>query len=206
MLKKVNPTHKVLVKYLKTINPDVETGVLLEVEAGSSKQSKKSKVNEAEVPATRMNKPKSKSPKKKEDVEVTKEKEVVESKKELIPSKSGVLKRLRKTQLSRKGVVVREIHAPVSPLSKKGRVDDVAKHITEKRYKRKLVIRDDSSENDVVADTPPVLSSPMVTLSTFISYVSPTPIITPSTSIPLEIVVTKSIFKEVPISNCWILV
>lgn len=67
MLKKVNPTHKILVKYLQKINPYVETGVLLTVEAGTSKQSNKSKDDEAEVPVTSTKKSTPKSPKNKPD-------------------------------------------------------------------------------------------------------------------------------------------
>ena len=40
MLKKVDQTNPALLNYLKTINLDVETGVLLAVDAGTSKQSK----------------------------------------------------------------------------------------------------------------------------------------------------------------------
>ena len=44
MLKRVDPTNSVLIEYLKTINPDVETGKLLsKEEAGPSKKSKRSK-------------------------------------------------------------------------------------------------------------------------------------------------------------------
>ncbi|CAH1433782.1 unnamed protein product [Lactuca virosa] len=70
---------------------------------------------------------------------------------EKTPSKSGVFRRLkksasgsrkssdgllksspsnvRKPQLSHQGVIFREVPAPVSPLSKKRRAEDMAKHI-----------------------------------------------------------------------------
>ena len=53
----------------------------------------------------------------------------------------------------------------------------------------------------MVPDTPPVLSTPMVTSVPIISSVTPIIPIEPSTTIPLEIVVTKSTYEEVPISN-----
>ena len=97
-----------------------------------------------------------------------KEKVVTESSKEFIPSKYGVLKRLRKLSykkqtsskdqsptilkphLNRQGVKVHESPALVSPSSKKRRVEDMAKHITEKRKKRKLVVREESSDSVIV--------------------------------------------------------
>ncbi|CAH1452453.1 unnamed protein product [Lactuca virosa] len=174
MLKKVNPTHKILVKYLKNVNPNVQTGVLLEVEAGSSKPSKKTKSDGDELKVTKNKS----SPKqvKGDDSKKPEEKEARPSK-EVVPTKSGVLKRLRnisskrtssedsqtvrKTQVSSKGVVIREIPAPASPSSKKRRAHDVAKHITEKRYKRRLVVRDDSSDNEAVPETPLLSIAPM---------------------------------------------
>ena len=108
---------------------------------------------------------------------------------------------VRKTQVSGKGVVVREIHAPVSSLPRKRHAHDVEKHFTEKRYKRKLVIRDDSSDNKVVPDTPIASTSPMVTSTPIVSLISNVSTISPTTTIPLEILVTKSFTEEVPISN-----
>ncbi|CAH1435499.1 unnamed protein product [Lactuca virosa] len=110
---------------------------------------------------------------------VEKPKEIIieESSKELIPSKSGVLKKLRKlshttrtslddqspivhkAQLNRKGVKVREIPAPVSPLSKKRRAEEMAKHIAKKTKKRKLIVREGSSESKIVLETPLGLTS-----------------------------------------------
>ncbi|CAH1440590.1 unnamed protein product [Lactuca virosa] len=126
-----------------------------------------------------------------------------------MPLKSGVLQRLRrlshkctfsddsqtvrKVQVSSKGVIVREIPTPASPSSKKRRAQDVINHISKKQYKRKIVLRDDSSKNEVVPDTPPVSSTPMVTSVPIISSVTLIIPIAPSTTIPLEIVVTKSI-------------
>ena len=85
---------------------------------------------------------------------------IIESSKELIPSKSGFFKCLRKlshksknssddqsptvrkTQINSRGVIVHDIPAPVSPSSKKRRVEGVAKHIAKRRKKRKLVVRE----------------------------------------------------------------
>ncbi|CAH1433087.1 unnamed protein product [Lactuca virosa] len=84
--------------------------------------------------------------------------------KEKIPSKSGVFRRLKKRnrgsrkssdgsfksspsnvripQLSHQGVIFREVPALVSPLSKKRRAEDVAKHISKKKKRqRKLRFR-----------------------------------------------------------------
>ena len=108
---------------------------------------------------------------------------------------------VRKTQLSSKGVVVCEIHAPDSPLSNKRRAPDVAKHITEKRYKRKLIISEDSSDNEVVPGTPIASTSPMVTSLPIVSSISHVSTISHTSTIPLEIVVTMSFTEEVPISN-----
>ncbi|CAH1454507.1 unnamed protein product [Lactuca virosa] len=80
---------------------------------------------------------------------------------EKIPSKSGVFRRLkkrtrvhtkssdgvlksspsnvRKPQLSHQGVIFREVPAPVSPLSKKCRAEDVAKHISKKKKQQQKV-------------------------------------------------------------------
>lgn len=53
MLKKVNPTYKILIKYLQSLILDVETCVLLEVEVVSSKSSKKMKTDEEHVKAAK---------------------------------------------------------------------------------------------------------------------------------------------------------
>ncbi|CAH1422851.1 unnamed protein product [Lactuca virosa] len=79
--------------------------------------------------------------------------------KETIPSKSGVFRRLkqkargtrmskdrssrfspsnvRKPQITHQGVLIREVPAPVSPSSKKRRAEDVAKHISKMKKKKK---------------------------------------------------------------------
>ena len=164
MLKKIDPTNSVLVEYLKRVNPSIETGNLLKIsDEGSTKKVRKPKkgVDDA-VHESPKKQAKSKSPKKFiTETEKPEEKVIVESSKELIPSKSGVFKRLmklsyqkrtssedqsptiRKPQLNRQGVKVREIPTPFLPSSKKQRVEDMAKHITDKRKKRKLVIHDE---------------------------------------------------------------
>ncbi|CAH1422514.1 unnamed protein product [Lactuca virosa] len=96
--------------------------------------------------------------------------------KEKIPSKSGVFRRLQKRtrgsikssyalfksspsnvhkpQLSHQGVIFREVPAPVLPLSKKRRAEDVAKHISKKKKRqRKLVTQEESSEERDSSET-----------------------------------------------------
>lgn len=97
MLKKIDPTNPILVAYLKTINPSVETGVLLlRTYDGSSKKSKKSKKeNEKIYLKESLKKILEKSPKKvsseKEKVLKRDDKQVavpkVVSSKEIMPSK-----------------------------------------------------------------------------------------------------------------------
>ncbi|CAH1446808.1 unnamed protein product [Lactuca virosa] len=100
-----------------------------------------------------------KSPKKPETAEVNVSTVVIELVEpvddavvaEKIPSKSGVFRRLkkrtrgsrksspsnvRKPQLSHQGFIFREVPAPVSPLSKKRRAEDVAKHISKKNTRQ----------------------------------------------------------------------
>ena len=86
MLRKVHSTHKVLVRYMKTFDPAVQTGVLLEVTGESSKKKKKTQKEE-----------KLQSSKVSQAEEVEKEEISTKTKKEIIPSKSGVLKKLRKS-------------------------------------------------------------------------------------------------------------
>ena len=82
-------------------------------------------------------------------------------------------------------------------MSKKRRAQDVAKHITKKLYKkRKMIIRNESSEDEVVPETPLVSTSPMVNISLPI-----TSQISTTTTIPLEVVTTKSVHEEVPTSD-----
>lgn len=110
MLKMIDPSNPVLVAYLKTINPSIETGVLLpRFDEGSSKQSRKSKKEVDASPSKVVTKKKTdKSPKKVEKrVEVTKAGPSME----LIPSKSGVLKLLKK--LTNKSKSSSEEHSPL---------------------------------------------------------------------------------------------
>ncbi|CAI9277424.1 unnamed protein product [Lactuca saligna] len=93
---------------------------------------------------------------------------VVEEKEEeeIIPSKTGVLHRIkmkskhlqksssphvvRKQQVTHQGVLIREVPAPVSPLSKKRRVEDMAKQISKKQKKKthKIILSPESIEED----------------------------------------------------------
>ncbi|CAH1431812.1 unnamed protein product [Lactuca virosa] len=174
MLKRFEPTNSVLVEYLKTINPDVETGKLLsKEEAGPSKKSKRSKkgakatpekpVQESKKSPVKIVPESTKSPKKPETTVIITPVEPVDDTVEKIPSKTGLFRRLkkrargsressdgvlksspsnvRKPQLSHQGVIFREVPAPVSPLSKKRRAEDVDKHISKKKKRqRKLVV------------------------------------------------------------------
>ncbi|KAL7602722.1 hypothetical protein Lser_V15G16687 [Lactuca serriola] len=178
MLRKVSPTHKVLVRYLRNIDTADQSGVLPEV-ASLSKKKKGSK-----KPAKGSSSP-------------TIQEEVV--KKYVLPSKSGVLKQIRKAEVSSKGVTIRSIPAPVSPGKKRQRAEDVAKNMQRTLgKKRKMVIRNESSDEEVVLETPPVTT--MVTVSLPISQ--PSHISTTiSQTQPLEIALTKSITEEVPISD-----
>ncbi|CAI9271384.1 unnamed protein product [Lactuca saligna] len=161
MLKKVDPTNVVLIDYMSTIDPKVDTGKLLpKAGAGSSKKSRNTKKLEVIVlePTVKDTKT-SKSPKTKADEKVSK----VESKPVVpvepvvssptsvtIPLKTGVLRQLRlkyggsptsslvrKPHLTHQGVLIREIPAPVSPHSKKQRVEDMAKKISKKKKNTK---------------------------------------------------------------------
>ena len=84
MLKKGNPTHKILVKYFHTVNPNVETGVLLEIETGYSKPSKKTKSDEDHVKATKSKS----SPKNTEGVDTKNVEDEAQPLKEVVSSKS----------------------------------------------------------------------------------------------------------------------
>ncbi|KAL7609544.1 hypothetical protein Lser_V15G13888 [Lactuca serriola] len=182
MLRKVSPTHKVLVRYLRNIDTTDQSGVLPDV-ASPSKKKKGSK------------KPVKGSP------SPTVQKEEV--KKAVLPSKSGVLKQIRKAEVSSKGVTIRNIPAPVSPGQKRQRAEDVAKNMQRTLVKkRKMVIHNESSDEEVVPETPPI-SLPITTMVTV-----PLPISQPSQISPpisqtqlLEIDLTKSIHEEVPISD-----
>ncbi|KAL7607148.1 hypothetical protein Lser_V15G19426 [Lactuca serriola] len=164
MLRKVSQTHKVLVRYLRTIDQSEQTRVLLDVAAPS----KKKKLIKKDV-------------------------------KEIIPSKSGVLKKIRKAEVSSKGVTIRSIPAPISPGKKRQRAEDVSKNMQRTLVKRrKMVIRNESSDEEIVPETPPVPSTVNVSLPIIpTSQISTT---LPLTK-PLEIVTTKSVSEEVPISD-----
>lgn len=66
--------------------------------------------------------------------------------------------------MTRQGVTIREVQAPVSPLSKKRIAEDMAKNISKKIKKRKLVLQKESFDDDKVPETPEVnLSNPVST-------------------------------------------
>ncbi|KAL7601073.1 hypothetical protein Lser_V15G24877 [Lactuca serriola] len=185
MLRKVSPTHKVLVRYLRNIDTADQTGVLPDV----ATPSKKKKVSKKSVKGSPIV----------QDEVVPTEKTLSKSKKEILPSKSGVLKQIRKAEVSSKGVTIRSIPAPVSPGKKRQRVEDVAKNMQRTLVKRrKMVIRNESSDEEVVPKTPPVttmvnVSLPILSTSQISTTISQTQ--------PLEIVLTKSVTEEVPISD-----
>ncbi|CAI9282099.1 unnamed protein product [Lactuca saligna] len=166
MLKKVYSSHSILQAYLQTINPSIETGVLLPRSKEGSSKCRCSK-NVEESPSKPIQEKKiSKSPKKKQTKEVAvskpKEKpielETNEPQKEVVSSKTGVFKRIKKiTHNSRsssdwspsfspsmirkphvisKGVVLREVPVPVFSSAKKRKVEDMAKHISNKQKKK----------------------------------------------------------------------
>ncbi|CAI9266479.1 unnamed protein product [Lactuca saligna] len=96
---------------------------------------------------------------------------------------------VRKPHVTRKSVVIREILVPLSPSLKKRKFEDIAKHISKKQKKklRKLVINDDSIEDEVLQD-PPVTTSQfgtsnvkMIVVSSSVSQPEPITI-----SLPLE--------------------
>ena len=187
MLRKVSQTHKVLVRYLRTIDQSEQTGVLLDVAAPS----KKKKLIKKDA--------KGSSSQQVQDEDIQIEETSSKSKKEIIPSKSGVLKKIRKAEVSSKGVTIRSIPAPVSPGKKRQRAEDVAKNMQRTLIKRrKMVIRNESSDEEIVPETPPVTSTVNVSLP--IIHTSQISTTLPLTK-PLEIVTTKSVSEEVPISD-----
>ncbi|KAL7609165.1 hypothetical protein Lser_V15G10960 [Lactuca serriola] len=134
-----------------------------------------------------------------QDEAIPTEENLSKSKKELLPSKFGVLKQIRKAEVSSKGVTIRSILAPVSPGKKRQRAEDVAKNMQRTLVKRrKMVIRNASSDEEVVPETPPVTSMVNVSLSMILTSQISTTI--PQTK-PLEIVLPKSVSEEVPISD-----
>lgn len=101
-----------------------------------------------------------------------------DSSKNLIPTKSGVLKcikkmsfkaktspersssfsptTIRKPHVTRKGVFLRDVPISISSSSKKRRAEDVSKHISskpKKPKKQKLILQDDEDE-EIVPDSP----------------------------------------------------
>ncbi|CAI9273886.1 unnamed protein product [Lactuca saligna] len=142
---------------MKIVNPSIETGVLLDrSKEGSSKRSRRLKKPE-ETPIAPT---------------------IDEAPKEVVPLKNGVFKQikkiahksrsssdrspsfspsmLRKPHVTGKGVVIREVLVHVSLSSKKRKAEDMAKHISKKQKKklRKLVINDESTEEEVAKDPP----------------------------------------------------
>ncbi|CAI9277566.1 unnamed protein product [Lactuca saligna] len=88
----------------------------------------------------------------KKDVQPSPSKANPVAKKVAVPSKEvGVT---RKLQISRKGVLIREIPTQASLASKKRRAEDMAKRISKKQKKqRNLLIQDDSMDEDIVPET-----------------------------------------------------
>ncbi|CAI9299282.1 unnamed protein product [Lactuca saligna] len=92
--------------------------------------------------------------------------------KEIIPSKTGVFRRIkmkskhksrspltnvvRKPQVTHQGLLLREIPAPASPSSKKPRATDMAKHISKKKKKSKMIISSEYAvhEDETIPETP----------------------------------------------------
>ncbi|KAL7595681.1 hypothetical protein Lser_V15G29838 [Lactuca serriola] len=186
MLRKVSPTHKILVRYLRNIDTADQTGVLPDV----ATPSKKKKVSKKSAKG-------SSSPTVQDEVIPTEE-TLSKSKKEILPSKSGVLKQIRKAEVSSKGVTIRSIPAPVSPGKKRQRAEDVAKNMQRTLVKRrKMVIRNESSDEEVVPETPPVTTME-VPISDTIVNISDTgaPILsvasTLQTSLPITTLSTTS--------------
>ena len=102
MLRKVDPSYPVMVAYLQTINPSIETGVLLPKGTGGPSKKQKGSMKEASkpihvekvVPVTLKKVVQSDpSPKKVAQLII---KDISIQPKDTMPSKSGVLKRLKK--------------------------------------------------------------------------------------------------------------
>ncbi|CAI9277334.1 unnamed protein product [Lactuca saligna] len=153
MLKKVDPTNNVLVSYLQSIDTTVVSGVLFDIEAKKSKKSKKTDVGSSKK-KVKVEKQKKSPTVKPASVEESAQQIIfpnsttvaatptieASQEKDIIPSKTGVFRQIKfkrksssqivqKTQITHQGVMVREIPAPVSPSSKKRRVEDLAKFI-----------------------------------------------------------------------------
>lgn len=72
----------------------------------------------------------------------------------------------------------------------------MGKHIIEKRKKRKLVVREESSDSGIIPETPLGSNSLKLSQPLILTNVS-----LPTTTVPLKIVVTKPVSEEVPIST-----
>ncbi|CAI9277283.1 unnamed protein product [Lactuca saligna] len=179
MLQKIDPAPSVLVNYLKTVNTDVETSVLLPPTIGPSKKTRGSKKSTVEIPskrsptkATKVVKPKKQDHSEPPSIVAMKPDEY-QQETIVLPSKSGVLKKVKKmahkpsysskksqsfyptykvkTQINLKRVIFQEVQVPVSPGSKKRSVEDMAKHLLKKQKKK---LRKANAENTVPSTNP----------------------------------------------------
>ncbi|CAI9280023.1 unnamed protein product [Lactuca saligna] len=155
MIKHFDPTSPVLMTYLASINPNDETGFMLaKPNENTSKKSRRSRKGDKST--TKHSEQVSKTTT--EPVETA----IVDTHTKTIPLKSSVLKRIQKKahpfrkspersssfspsfthkpHVTRKGVIICEVKAPVPPYSKKRGATDMAKHISKKIKKRKLVL------------------------------------------------------------------
>ncbi|CAH1444595.1 unnamed protein product [Lactuca virosa] len=122
-------------EYLETINPDDGSGKLLPKETtGPSKKSRKSKKDVTITPEKPVQEPKKKtSPPKQTKADAQVSTVVVD------PLSDGSFKSssmVRKPYLNHQCIFIRKVPAPVSPSSKKRRVEDVATHISKKKLKK----------------------------------------------------------------------
>ncbi|CAI9263780.1 unnamed protein product [Lactuca saligna] len=161
MFKKVDPTNKVLVSYLQSIETTVVTGKLQQEATKKTKKSKKTKGDSSEKGLKddqhqALIGPSSTVEKVSPILTSVADTPVIEAStsKETIPSKTGVFRRIKikrksqlvkKTQVTHQGVTVREVTAPVSPSSKKRRAEEMAKFLK----KPKLV-----EDEELVPETP----------------------------------------------------
>lgn len=170
-----------LVQYLTIINPDIETGVFHT--ATNEGPSKKKRGSKKEIQSSPLKvDPIVKATKIITKLIVT---ETVNPSMEVIPSRTGILKHLKKKahkprhspersgtlspsfvrqpQINRKGVIIRDIHVAVFPQTKKRRAEDMDKKISKKRKKqRKLVLHNNSVDDEVVPEmlvTEPLIHS-----------------------------------------------
>lgn len=97
MLCKINPTHPVLVQYLKIINPDIETGVLLSNSKTKTKKGSKKNVESPSKPSPPKVVKKSKKHEHSEPPPiVAKKPKVTQAEATILPSKSSVFTKLKK--------------------------------------------------------------------------------------------------------------